>query len=534
LELHLDTHTWGPPKVSKKGDIGTSLGLYGASNNDYIKGLCEYFLREKKEEKEGDGTVTFEVVETKQQAKKKITSNKKHIGQRNNYSKYTNQNWMEKNKGNRQTGKKKKMWDRKTQLQNEMYRKEMKAKQKSYKELSFHVNPHWPLVDEIQGLTLSNLPKFIPGTPEIFKRAGQLCEYRHEIDSVLSKNRIKFTSFDTIPEETLSTKEISLDENIINYIDEKELKGLKIIASDVVLATLMNYSRSYYSWDIKVEKYDDMIFLTKREKGEKEEFVSVDLETVGENSITPPAASVEDPKSPAALNTAMNLMKEGTKVKHSVQYVCLNQKKVHKFDHPHPYQEDEDQQDLPSHGYTYMRWPFGEGRHLLTRGQIHSFENLGTGLATDEENEDNIKYNNIYAMNQWKMSKDAWETIDNDKTAILSQQLTDNTNRVAKWALQSMFAGADKMKIVFVSRQKMINNKKHAIMGCSTIPTMKFIDLISYKFDESWSNVKYIADYFEKQEDGEYIVIRDPARNCLKVFSVSEEGEGEGDGFDGK
>jgi len=219
---------------------------------------------------------------------------------------------------------------------------------------------------------------------------------------------------------------------------------------------------------------------------------------------------------------------------HSVQAVCVDQNKIHEFEKPHPKQEDEDQTDLPSHGYTYMKWPFGAQRTLITRGQVHCFEDFNTPNSTlsEEEKKERIKFSNIYAMNQWKFTKSAWSNIDQDKAAVLSQEITDNTNRVSKWALQSMFAGADNMKIIFVTRQKLADNKKHQILGTSTSSTQKFINLISYEFDDAWAKVKYIVDFFEKQEDGEYLVLRDPIKSSLKVYRMEDDdGEGEGDNF---
>jgi translation initiation factor 3 subunit D len=211
----------------------------------------------------------------------------------------------------------------------------------------------------------------------------------------------------------------------------------------------------------------------------------------------------------------------------------VNKDKIHEFELPHPKQEDLEQQDIPLQGYTYMKWPFGKGRTLFTRGQLHSYEDYGIASTVNEagEKEKSIKYSNIYAMNQWRITKKGWSSIDSDKTAILSQELTDNANRVSKWAFQSMLAGADNMKIVFVTRQKLMNNEKHQILGTSTISTQKFIDLISYKLDECWSNVKYVVDYFEKQEDGEYIIIRDPIKSSLKIYRKNYEGEDENGDF---
>lgn len=105
-----------------------------------------------------------------------------------------------------------------------------------------------------------------------------------------------------------------------------------------------------------------------------------------------------------------------------------------------------------------MIWPFGDNRTLITRGQTHSYI---------EKANDKIEYTNIYAMNQWRAASasTAWKHVETDKSSILSQELTDNSTRVSKWALQTMFAGADSMKILFVKRQKLAFNKKHMVMG---------------------------------------------------------------------
>ena len=112
--------------------------------------------------------------------------------------------------------------------------------------------------------------------------------------SVTLTNKIKFQTLNKVEEIRKSTNEIQLDEHLYNIIDEHQIKGTVIMASDMVLATLMNFSKSVYSWDIEVHKSENFIFLDKREKGDHEDFVSVDLETIAENSTTPPPAQPED------------------------------------------------------------------------------------------------------------------------------------------------------------------------------------------------------------------------------------------------
>eukprot|EP00345_Euplotes_harpa_P006117 CAMPEP_0168330054 /NCGR_PEP_ID=MMETSP0213-20121227/7481_1 /TAXON_ID=151035 /ORGANISM="Euplotes harpa, Strain FSP1.4" /LENGTH=539 /DNA_ID=CAMNT_0008333509 /DNA_START=20 /DNA_END=1639 /DNA_ORIENTATION=- len=528
FEVFADINSWGPAKALKNaknafGQPYFAMKPDAKSNNKYIKGLCEVFLREKKgEEKERDTTVTFEVVEVKQQAKKKITGQRKYVGQRNTYNNMYNQNWMDKNKGNRQTGKKKKDIKKSKQLQQINNKNEMKAKAKRYKDMAVKISENWKQIDEFSSLILNNLPKFIPGANQVIGRGGKIGEYRIDLDSVSNDTKVPFTPFKEIATNRLSTNSIILDEFIADHVEE--IKGTKIIASDMVIATLMNFSKSVYSWDIKVEKFGDLIYLDKRDiEDGNDEYVSVDLESVGENSSKPPQADAEvDSKSTTALpiNTALSLMKEATKIMHSVQNVCVSKDSVQEFDLKHPAQEDEDQTDLPLQGYTYMEWPFGKGRTLITRGQLHSFM---------KKDNDDVNYCNIYAMNQWRFTKAGWSNIDTEKTSIFSQELTDNTNRVSKWAIQSMLAGADIMKILFVARQKILKNDKHYIMSTSTISTQKFVDLISLRFEDAWSKVKYIVDYLEDKEDGVYMLVKDPIKSSLKVFFVPQDIEEQDD-----
>lgn len=81
------------------------------------------------------------------------------------------------------------------------------------------------------------------------------------------------------------------------------------------------------------------------------------------------------------------------------------------------------------------------------------------------------------------------------------------------------------MKFIFVSRFKIKQADKHCILNSMTMNTNKFIDLINFKFDEAWNRVKYVIDYLENKPDGKYILLKDPIKNYLKIFSVDEESE---------
>lgn len=106
-------------------------------------------------------------------------------------------------------------------------------------------------------------------------------------------------------------------------------------ATDSVLATLMCCTRSYYSWDIVIEKVDGKLFFDKRDNTEfgtsskvrtyfrlrrisnVSVHLFVDLLTVNETAIEPPQ---EDP---TGLNSPKNLSLEATFINHNFSQQVL-------------------------------------------------------------------------------------------------------------------------------------------------------------------------------------------------------------------
>ena len=162
----------------------------------------------------------------------------------------------------------------------DLYKIEKAAQYRKYKELSFKPNQDWPIITDFSKYYLDSLPKFSPGKPETVLRAGTIGHYRLDIDLIQSKNPIKFRSFDKIDQKRLSAQKIEKDPNIAKLITENGLKDTIIVASDAVLATIMTYSKSIYSWDIVVEKQGNMIYFERRDD---EQLTSIDYENVGEN-----------------------------------------------------------------------------------------------------------------------------------------------------------------------------------------------------------------------------------------------------------
>lgn len=266
-----------------------------------------------------------------------------------NLYRFTNSQWQGK-KQNSKYNKSRQVLNKKNQ---DAYKKESAARNRRYKELSFKPDQDWPQIEELTKYTIENFPKFAPGAPTVVKRAGRVGHYKLNIDSVMSKNPLKFTSFENVDIKRLSSIGISKDKHILSIPEENKINGTIIYATDSVLSSIMTFGKSVYSFDFIVRKSGSNIFFDRRESGK---LSSLDFENVGENCSQPPPVTCEDPnkknksKKTLEINTAIPLMEEGTKILHSVQTIAIDTSKILDLDVPHPLQETDNQQDLPTQG----------------------------------------------------------------------------------------------------------------------------------------------------------------------------------------
>ena len=75
----------------------------------------------------------------------------------------------------------------------------------------------------------------------------------------------------------------------------------------------------------------------------------------------------------------------------------------------------------------------------------------------------------LYALNEidakLNSSIDWRQKLESQRGAVLATELKNNSNKLAKWTLQAMLAGADLIKLGFVSRTNPKLNESHVILG---------------------------------------------------------------------
>lgn len=365
---------------------------------------------------------------------------------------------------------------------------------------SLTVEADWELVEEFD---LGALLKLVANPPKVedLTWCGHLDQYDEVYDKVTTRN----------------AKPLKRVENKIFYavtteddpvIDRFAAEGLgNVFATDTILAQLMAAPRSLYSWDIVIQKVNDMIFLDKREGS------AFDLLTVSETSRDPP--TTDDPNE---INQPMKLSLEATMINQNFSQQVLKDHKddaaLRKAYEPNPFFEEEDDKTEPASGaYRYRKFTLGNVT-LVARCELHCWM---------RKREEEVMMT-CYALNEWdsKYSDGVnWrQKIDTQRGAVLATELKNNSCKLAKWTAQSIIAGADQMKIGYVSRVAPTNPYDHVTLATGTFKPKELATQINLSLNNIWGIIKMISELLMAKEDGKFVLLKDPNKSTLRLYEV--------------
>jgi translation initiation factor 3 subunit D len=227
----------------------------------------------------------------------------------------------------------------------------------------------------------------------------------------------------------------------------------QVFITDTILAHLMTCTRSVYPWDVVIQKLPNgTLFFDKRDNSQ------FDYLTVQETAYNPPTE--ED-----GINTPDRLGLEATMINQNFSQQILKKAGRTDMDLPNPFfdEEDADGMEPASVAYRYRKFALDDKTTVVCRTELH-----GTVKNTQKIT--------AFALNEYShVSKDAnvntplvadWrDKIDNQRGAVLATELKNNSFKIAKWTAQSLLAGADQMKIGFVSRVAPKNPYEHVVLA---------------------------------------------------------------------
>ncbi|GAU90811.1 hypothetical protein RvY_03176 [Ramazzottius varieornatus] len=295
-----------------------------------------------------------------------------------------------------------------------------------------------------------------------------------------------------------------------------------VFGTDTIISTLMAASRSVYPWDIIVQivgKSDEQkkkVFFDKRNRSE------LDFLTVNETANETPT------EEGAAVNTPKNLSLEATLVNHTFLQQVLRKpteaEPRYKFKEPNAFIPTEDLDKNVCVGYKYRKFQLAEGLNMVVRCTLDA--------ATPGPSQD-INFLNIKALNEWdpRYSGVDWRSkLDTQPGAVLATELKNNSFKLAKWTLSAMLAGADALKVGFVSRTNPRDPSQHAILGTQQYRPQEFANNINLNLDNAWGVLFYIVKVCMDLEEGKYLIMKDPNKPILRLYDIPDDSfESDGD-----
>eukprot|EP00963_Diacronema_lutheri_P008036 scaffold689_cov333-Pavlova_lutheri.AAC.17 len=277
-----------------------------------------------------------------------------------------------------------------------------------------------------------------------------------------------------------------------------------VYATDKILSRLMCAPRSAYSWDVVVTKTGDKLFFDKRDRSD------FDLLTVHETAQEP----LEEDKDPH--NSAGELSQEATQINQNFsQQVLTEGERAIEFEEGNPY-EGGSQQKCAKQAYRYRKWQLDENTVLVARCELDGY--------TDNKGQDALL--SIKALNEFdsKATGVDWRhKLENQRGAILATELKNNANKLARWTAEALLSGADQIRLGYVTRSMMKDNRNHLVLGTQMCKPRDFAAQINLKVGNLWGIFKSIVELCRTLADGKYLLMKDPNKQTILLYQVPED-----------
>lgn len=216
----------------------------------------------------------------------------------------------------------------------------------------------------------------------------------------------------------------------------------KVYTTDAILALLMTAPRTLYPWDVIIIREDGKIYIDKRDGG------PVDKITVNENANDPPQDTDRD------INTPERLSDEAIAVNEDFASMVVSEEPSSRLDMqgPHPFfsAADDDGNPAASCGYLYRKFDLSldedDELSLVVRAEVDAAAQGAAGEAPS--------YVTLRTLLEYQPAKQAagsapdWRTkLDTQRGAVLATEMKNNGSKLARWAVETILAGAEQMKV---------------------------------------------------------------------------------------
>ncbi|GAA6043996.1 hypothetical protein JCM8097_000182 [Rhodosporidiobolus ruineniae] len=377
------------------------------------------------------------------------------------------------------------------------------------RDASVAIGNDWQPLEEIEFSRLNKLRLDVDiDEAETLSQHGFLYEYDRTYDRVNTKNEKPLQIVDRVRYNPSTS-----DDPVIQELAAKD--RAQIFVTDTILSMIMTAQRSVNPWDIILTREGDKLFLDKREGG------PFDYPSVNENAADPPAENEKD-----TLNSPSALSLEATYVNQNFAFQVVREDPSARveLDHPNPfYQAELESEPLASCGFRYRKFDLSitedEDVQLVVRTEVDAY----TKANQNEE----PAYISIKTLNEFDSRAQGsggapdWRTkLDSQRGAVVATEMKNNSSKLARWAVQSILAGAEQMKMGYVSRANPRDASRHTILGSQWYKPRDFAGQMNVNLANGWGIVRTVADLALKQPEGKYVLLKDPNKPLIRLYRV--------------
>jgi translation initiation factor 3 subunit D len=357
----------------------------------------------------------------------------------------------------------------------------------------------------LEEITFSRLQKLsLPvEQPEDLSMHGTIYAYDKAYDAVNTRNDKPLQTIDMVKYNTTTS-----EDPIILDLAQKD--QATVFTTDAILSVLMCAPRSVNSWDIVITKENGKLYLDKREGG------VFDFLTVNENAADPPA----DSDRPDDINSSGSLSLEATYINANFACQVVDDTKRKAFKNPNPFYSTDETEPLASCAYRYRKFdlsvPSDEDEfNMIVRTEVTAYQGKKDQYITIKAlNEFDSKAQGSGKAPDWRTRLDA------QRGAVVATEMKNNSAKLARWATQSLLAGAEMMKVGFVSRANPKDAQRHVIVGMQSYKPRDFAAQMNISLNNGWGIVRMIVDLVNKQPDGRYVLVKDPNNPFVRLYAV--------------
>ncbi|KAF0722253.1 hypothetical protein AaE_009964, partial [Aphanomyces astaci] len=104
--------------------------------------------------------------------------------------------------------------------------------------------------------------------------------------------------------------------------------------------------------------------------------------------------------------------------------------------------------------------------------------------------------------------------------ALLANELKNNAPKIAQWTHSALLANAGLMKLGYVTRHNTKDSQSHVILATQSYNPVDFAQQTSLNLTNAWGIIKMLVELFMEQPEGKYVMMKDPNKPVVRIYSV--------------